>query len=107
MVSNQRIIVRSVDRLRRIVAGLASCAMVACATAVRPSAATGEVLAEFEVETLGIPDVRTFKVIRATDSTLGPRVREMLKRARFEPAVKNGVKVRQVVQQPFVVSIRP
>jgi len=80
--------------------------MVACATAVRPSAATGEVLAEFEVETLGIPDVRTFKVIRATDSTLGPRVREMLKRAKFEPAVKDGVKLRQVVQQPFVVALK-
>lgn len=105
MVSYRRIILRIVNQLHRVVAVLASCAMVACATAARPSAATGEVLAEFEVDTLGVPDLSTFKVIRATDSTLGPRVREILKRARFEPAVKNGVKVRQVVQQPFVVAL--
>lgn len=107
MVSFQRISERSWGALRRALLGLASCVAVACATAARSGPATGEVLAEFEVDTLGVADVSTFKVIRASDSTLVPRVRAILKRATFVPAVKNGVKVRQVVQQPFVVALKP
>jgi TonB family protein len=62
----------------------------------------GEVLVQFVVDTTGVVDMRTFKVLKSSDERFSESIREVLPRYRFTPAEKDGKVVRQWVQLPFV-----
>ena len=72
---------------------------------LRKAGVEGQVLAQFVVDTLGIPNVRSFKVLRSTDPQFTASVREALADFRFHPAEVGGRPVRQLVQMPFVFGI--
>jgi len=72
---------------------------------LKASGVQGEVLAQFIVDTLGMPDMDSFKVLRSHHGRFTDAVREALPDMRFTPAEMNGRKVRQLVQQPFVFAI--
>jgi TonB family protein len=61
----------------------------------------GEVLVQFVVDTLGQPDMATFKVLRSPHPELTRAVWTALPAMRFSPAEVNNRKVRQVAQAPF------
>jgi len=65
----------------------------------------GEVLVQFVVDTLGMPLIESFRVLRFTDSLFANAVRDALPDMRFTSAELEGHKVRQLVQQPFVFAI--
>ncbi len=65
----------------------------------------GEVVAAFVVDTLGVADPNSLKILRSTHPLFSAAVRDVLPRLRYVPAVKDGVKVRQLVQQPFVFNV--
>jgi hypothetical protein len=52
---------------------------------------------QFVVDTLGNPNPRTFKVVRATDSALVKQAELSLRRWHYSPAVATGCKVPQEV----------
>ena len=66
---------------------------------------SGRVVVEFVVDTLGMPNMDTFGVVAATDALFGEAVRRAVADARFSPAVRQGVRVRQLVQLPVTFSI--
>jgi protein TonB len=66
---------------------------------------TGEVLVQFVVDTLGRPEVGTFRVLQATNAPFADAVRDVLPTMRFRPASIHGRLVRQLVQQPFVFTL--
>lgn len=72
---------------------------------LRAAGVQGEVLAQFVVDTLGQPDVTTFKVLRSSHGLLADAVQTALPEMRFTAAEVNGRKVKQLVQQPFVFAI--
>lgn len=61
----------------------------------------GRVLVQFVVDTAGVPEIGTFKVLESSHALFSDAVREALPSMRFEPATIGGRRVRQVVQQPF------
>lgn len=66
----------------------------------------GSTIGQFVVDTAGVPEVHTFKVIRETHPAYSAAVREALPCMRFSPASIRGRRVRQLVQQPFVFDVR-
>jgi TonB family protein len=72
---------------------------------LRTAGVEGEVLVQFVVDAQGVPDVSTFKVLRATRAEFAEAVRLALGGMRFTAARKDGRAVKQLVQQPFVFSI--
>jgi TonB family protein len=66
----------------------------------------GRVLAQFVVDTSGVPDMRTFKVLESPSAMFSEAVREAVRSMRYVPAMYKGRRVRQVVQQPFVFAVR-
>lgn len=68
---------------------------------LRKANISGEVLAQFVVDTLGRADMKTFKVLRPSRPEFVAAVRESLPSMRFSPAELGGRKVRQLVQMPF------
>lgn len=62
----------------------------------------GEVVAAFVVDTTGLADTTTLKILKSTHHLFSAAVRDALPRMRFIPAEIRGVKVKQLVQQPFV-----
>lgn len=62
---------------------------------------TGTVVAEFVVDAAGRMESETFTIISSTHSLLSGAVRRALQQSSFEPAVKGGRAVRQVVRQRF------
>ncbi len=74
---------------------------------LRQSGIAGEALVEFVVDTTGMADVRTAKVLRTTHPAFGAAVLEALPRMRFIPAQKDGVKVPATVKHPFVFALEP
>jgi TonB family protein len=66
----------------------------------------GEVLASFVVDTFGRADLPSFKVLRSSHELFTAAVLTSLPDMRFIPAENRGVKVRQLVQQPFVFAIQ-
>jgi hypothetical protein len=60
-----------------------------------------KVIAQFVVDTVGRAEVETFKVIEG-DRDAAAAVREGLPTARYAPAVRDGCRVRQLTQQPFL-----
>jgi len=66
---------------------------------------SGQVMAQFVVDTLGHVETGTFKVIESSHELFTQAVRQVLPRLRFAPAEVGGRKVKQLVQQPFVFSL--
>jgi hypothetical protein len=62
---------------------------------------TGQVLAEFVVDTLGHVELDTFGVIASTNPKFTQAVQRALPEWAYAPAMLNGKRVRQLVQQPF------
>ena len=62
----------------------------------------GEVVAAFVVDTLGMVDTSTFRVLKSTNTLFSDAVRAALPNLRFEPAMIGRRKVKQLVQMPFV-----
>jgi TonB family protein len=65
----------------------------------------GEVVVAFVVDTAGMAEVNTLKILKSTDSAFTEAVRVALPQMRFIPALVGQKKVRQLVQQPFVFAI--
>jgi hypothetical protein len=62
----------------------------------------GEVLMQFVVNVGGVPEISTFKVLKASDRNLEPHARALLASVRFDPAeLVPGCPVRQLVQEVF------
>lgn len=61
----------------------------------------GHVLAEFVVDTLGRVELDTFGVISSTNTSFTQAVQRALPDWAYAPAMLNGKRVRQLVQQPF------
>ena len=65
-------------------------------------AITGEILVQFVVSTAGVPEMTTFRVLKASDPRLEPQARSLVASLRFQPAeLVRGCPVRQLVQHPF------
>jgi hypothetical protein len=58
-------------------------------------------LVQFVVDTLGVPQRSTFKVLKVSDSTIVLEARRSLAQWRFSPATLNGCRVKQLVQTPI------
>jgi TonB family protein len=65
----------------------------------------GEVVARYVVDTLGVADTSTFEVMSSTSRSFVSAVRAALPDMRFSPALWNGQKVRQLVEQRFAFRI--
>lgn len=73
---------------------------------LRASGVEGIAIVRFEVDTAGIVDTATFRVLRATRPEFGQAVREVLPQIRYRPAQNKGQRVRQVVIQPYKFGLR-
>jgi TonB family protein len=62
----------------------------------------GETIASFVVDTTGLVDGSTLKIIKSTNKLFAESVAAALPTMRFTPALIGGRKVKQVVMQPFV-----
>jgi hypothetical protein len=60
----------------------------------------------YVVDTLGIADTASFKVVRTTHDDFAEAVRSAMPKMRFRPAILSGQKVRQLVQQNFTFKIQ-
>ena len=65
----------------------------------------GQVLASFVVDTLGRAELNSLRILKSTSPVFSAAVRARIPQMRFTPAEKGGVKVRQLVQQPFVFTV--
>jgi TonB family protein len=61
----------------------------------------GSAVAEFVVDASGHIERDTFEIFSATHPSFAEAVTRALSTAQFKPAMKDGVPVRQLVQQPF------
>jgi TonB family protein len=66
---------------------------------------SGTAVAEFVVAANGEIETGSIEVFSATNPSFADAVVQALGRARYVPAVKDGVTVRQIVQQPFRFSL--
>ena len=74
---------------------------------LKAAGVSGKVLAAFVVDTTGLADVTTFKVMSSTDAAFTAAVRDALPSMRFEPArLSTGRAVKQLLQLPFEFSVR-
>jgi len=65
------------------------------------SGIVGSAVAEFVVDAKGEIEPGSFEIFSATHPLFGEAVMQALSRAHYNPAVKDGVAVRQLVHQPF------
>ena len=72
---------------------------------LRTAGVTGEVQAQFVVDTTGRVQSGSFKVLKTTHELFATEVRKATACMRFLPAETGGKKVRQLVQQPFTFDI--
>jgi len=75
--------------------------------ALKSSGISGEVWAQFVVDTTGRVDMRSFKALKSTDPQFTAAVKAVLPTWRLDPAIRQGMKVKQIVQQSFVFSPPP
>jgi TonB family protein len=61
---------------------------------------TGEAIVEFVVDTAGTPEIETIGIVAATHPAFGTAARDAVAAARYQPAIKGGRPVRQLVQVP-------
>ena len=69
--------------------------------ALRSRNEPGSVLAQFIVDTTGRARMTSFRVLQSTHPDFAIAVQHALSNFRFQPAMVNGRKVAQIVQQPF------
>lgn len=74
---------------------------------LRSGRVSGEVLAQFVVDTNGRALPETFKPIKSTHDLFTQSVKTALPEMRFTPATIGGKPVRQLVQMPFQFTITP
>jgi outer membrane biosynthesis protein TonB len=67
----------------------------------------GGAYVQFVVDTLGLADTLSFRVISATHPEFAQSVRDALPGMRFHPAILRSKKVPQLVEQPFMFKIVP
>ena len=60
----------------------------------------------YVVDTLGMADTTSLKVVNATHDEFAQAVRDAMPKMRFRPAILSGMKVRQLVQQNFTFKIQ-
>ena len=65
----------------------------------------GGAYVQFVVDTTGMVDTTSFRVISSTHPEFAESVREALPDMRFHPAILRSRKVRQLVEQPFMFKI--
>lgn len=65
---------------------------------------TGSVIAEYIVGADGMIDPESFEIFSSSHPLFAEAAMQALSRARYTPAIKGGVAVRQLVQQPFSFS---
>lgn len=73
--------------------------------ALRSSGVEGQVIAEFVVDEQGRAEEGSLRFVRSDNQLFEDAVRMALRRTRFVPADVGGVKVRQLVQMPFVFTL--
>jgi len=73
---------------------------------LRVASVEGEALAQFVVDTMGLAQLSTFKILKSTDPWLTSAVYGVLPRLRLTPAEIKGRKVRELVQEPFAFNLR-
>ena len=66
----------------------------------------GGAYVQFVVDTLGLADTLSFRVISATHPEFAQSVRDALPGMRFHPAILRSKKVPQLVEQPFMFKIQ-
>ena len=71
-------------------------------TRVADAHAHPEVLVQFVVDTLGVPDPATLHTLRTSSRAAADSVRQVLTSWRFSPALVSGCKVPQIVQTEVV-----
>jgi TonB family protein len=69
--------------------------------ALKSAGVSGDVLVQFVVDEAGRVDMRTFDSLRSSGPEFTAAVKEALPTWRFDPAIRQGRKVKQVVQQAF------
>ncbi|HEY7396373.1 MAG TPA: TonB family protein [Gemmatimonadaceae bacterium] len=74
---------------------------------LRSRSISGRVLAQFVVDTLGRADMKTFRVLSATDPDFATAVRDAVPLLRFSPALVGDRRVRQIAIMPFHFDIVP
>jgi len=74
-------------------------------TELREAKIEGTVLAQFIVDTAGVPDPASFKVLKSTHNLFTNAVVSALPGMRFHPALVGGRPVKQLVQMPFDFSL--
>jgi len=67
----------------------------------------GSAYVEYVVDTTGLVDTSTIRVVRATHPEFAQATREALAQMKFRPALHAGTRVRQWVQQNFAFTIVP
>jgi TonB family protein len=72
---------------------------------LRVKGVEGEIVASFIVDTTGRAEAASFRVLKPGYPLFVAAVRNALPMMRFTPAELAGVKVRQLVQRPFVFSL--
>jgi protein TonB len=72
---------------------------------LRSSGVEGRVVAEFVVDEVGRAEEGSVRFVRSDNQLFEDAVRVALRRMRFIPAEVGGVKVRQLVQMPFVFTL--
>lgn len=65
----------------------------------------GSAYVRFVVDTTGLVDTITYRVVRATHPDFAVAVRRTLNGMRFRPAIRGGVAVRQLAEQTFTFRI--
>jgi protein TonB len=73
--------------------------------ALKAAKIEGQVLATFVVDSLGMADTASFRVLKTSHDLFTSAVRAALPEMRFEPAMIGSRTVRQHVQQSFVFNI--
>ena len=73
---------------------------------LRAANVEGEALAQFVVDTMGLAQMSTFRILKSTDPWFTSAVYGLLPRLRLTPAEIKGHKVRELVQQPYAFNLR-
>ncbi|HSY82824.1 MAG TPA: energy transducer TonB [Gemmatimonadaceae bacterium] len=74
---------------------------------LRQSRTQGSVLMEFVVDTTGVIDLSTVRMLKSDHPLLGLAVYRALPDMRYEPAHLGGRPVREVIVQPYAFNLRP
>jgi TonB family protein len=75
--------------------------------ALKSSGVRGEVWVQYVVDETGRVDMRTFKSLKSSAPEFTAAVKDVLPKWRLDPAVRQGRKVKQLVEQAFVFTLPP